>query len=136
MKETGKLFGEDGSFAIIGGVRVEVTKSRMLLAGEPGDWPKIEAKDSSTSFAYDQTDQMECSWNFVPPHQPPAPVVITPPPPAPPLPPTLAEQLRDLAPRLPIYADAIISGLLAILLLIAGMLTLGDRRRGRTLHLV
>jgi hypothetical protein len=128
--KSGKLFGEDGSYIDFRHVHVEVSNRRARIAGEPGDQPLIEYQAngaSTTSGGYPQV------WSFRPPPPPPRAV---PTPPAPPPPPTLREQLNDLAPRLPFYADAIVSTLLAVLLLVAAVGLLNYRRLGRTLHFV
>jgi len=126
--KSGKLFGEDGSFIEFAQVRVEVSTKRARIMGEPGDRPLIEQGSSGSTTSAGGGSQV---WTFVPPPPPPLPPVTPPPPP-----PTLREQLNDLAPRLPHYADALISCALAVLLLVAGVGLLNYRRRGRTLHLV
>jgi len=136
--DSGPLFGEDGNYAVIGQVRIEVTSDRALIAGLPRNWPQMEMRGGSLTSAHYDTSytSSSCKWSFLPPAPPSSqPAAATPPPPPPP-PPTLLKQLRDVAPRLPVYGDAIVSALLAIVLLIAGIALLGYRPRGRRLHLV
>jgi hypothetical protein len=127
LTESGALFGEEGSYAIIGDVRVEVTPDRVKLAGAYNGWPSMEAGKHGSTVKPGGT------WSFAPvppPATQPAAAAA-----APPAPPTLREQLSDLAPRLPYYADAAASALLAILLIVSSVGLLRFSRLGRTLHL-
>lgn len=119
--EEGTLFGEEGSFAVIGRIRIEFTPKRIKLEAHPGVAYVEEEGGTLRRYALNNANV----FSFLPP-----------PPPAPPIPPQKAPRpIAQLAPLLLAYSDAAISALLAILLLTAGISLLYYQRLGRTLHL-
>ena len=137
-RDSGKLFGEDGAYAVIGRVRVEATDERVKVAGVPGNWPMIEHSVNRTSYR-------------VSPHSPTSTWYFVPPPPDPATQRAAAEaaaaaatpqrgplelEIRRLAPHVLGATDAAISAPLAILLLVAAIGLWNFSRRARRLHLL
>lgn len=132
--DSGRLFGEEGHYAQVGQVRVEVAGERVSLSGVPASGAKVTSYGAGSSMSVEQPSGG--FWSFEPAPPPPVTQPTLPLAAAPPPPPTLREQLNDLAPRLPYYGDAIVSSLLAALLLAGAVGLLHYSRRGRLLHLV
>jgi hypothetical protein len=123
--ESGKLFGEEGYYAVIGQVRVELTNERGLLGHARKRTPRISYSGSSSSYEHDRPDVL----SFEPPPPPPAN-----PPPAP-----VASGPLTLAQATPLivrYAIALAGVGMAVLLFVAGIALLRLSRSGRLLHLL